>query len=222
MTEKWLQAHIYFTNEQFNDINKSDIRSVLKEVVKHCADFLNSKDMRKTYHYLIEGRTDEKPGVELLLRVEAKEGVDLDDIKEKVEGRIKEYEALTDGWKIDKDFDSPGHIRDFGQDGWELTKQLFEIGSEIAIGGQSKSFIKSGEFNRGKLIHCFLNQHLKSTVDEAEFHADCFVERLVVFRRYVLKDENSEFSIIEKHVDQILEKYLEKWNEYWEKEVKSK
>lgn len=43
-----------------------------------------------------------------------------------------------------------------------------------------------------------------------------------MFRRYALKNEVSDFSKIEKDADQIFEKYLEKWNEYWEDEVKSK
>jgi len=40
------------------------------------------------------------------------------------------------------------------------------------------------QFNIGKLVHCFLNQAGLSTIGEAEFHIDRFIERSLMARGY--------------------------------------
>jgi len=49
--------------------------------VKYCADKLESRQMRKTFHYLFEPRIDGKFGFEILFRIEARESVCLDEMK---------------------------------------------------------------------------------------------------------------------------------------------
>ena len=51
------------------------IKTILLEVIKHCVYDLRRRGLMKTYHYLFEPRVDEKPGLEVLFRVEAKEKV---------------------------------------------------------------------------------------------------------------------------------------------------
>lgn len=170
MVEQWLEGHIFFADNQANNHPH-----ILQEVVKYCADELESKNMRKTFHYLFEPRIDRKPGFEILFRIEAREDLDLDEIEKIVIERIDQFLHLIDGKRITRGYH--GEASGFGQDGWGLTKQLFEIGSEIAIGQLSGGFRKGEKFSPGKLVHCFLNQHM---VNEEMFHADKLVGRVLI------------------------------------------
>jgi len=170
LVEQWFEAHVFFADNQANNTPH-----ILQEIVKHCADELESKNMRKTFHYLFEPRIDRKPGFEILFRIEAKENIQLEDIEKIVIERIDQFLHLTDGKQITKDY--AGEAPSFGQDGWELTKQLFEIGSKIAIGQLTESFRKGEKFGPGKLVHCFLNQHM---VNEEMFHADKIIGRVLI------------------------------------------
>jgi hypothetical protein len=170
MVEQWLEAHIFFRNNQ-----EGNVPLVLQEVVRYCADDLESKNMRKTFHYLLEPRIDGKPGFEILFRIEVRENTNLDEIEKIVIKRIDQFLHLVDGKRITKGYH--GEAEGFGQDGWELTKQLFEIGSKIAIGQLSESFRKGEKFSPGKLVHCFLNQQM---INEEMFHADKLVGRVLI------------------------------------------
>lgn len=170
MVEEWLEAHIFFANNQANNAS-----SILQEVVKFLADDLDAKNIRKTYHFLFEPRIDGNPGFEILFRIESSESVSLNEIEEEVIAKIHQYSHLNDGYRITKNYH--GEADGFGQDGWELTKQFFEIGSKIAIGRLSPSFNKGDKFIPGKLIHCYLSQN---SVNEEVFHAIELVGRVLI------------------------------------------
>ncbi|MBO3842191.1 MAG: hypothetical protein FGF48_07225 [Candidatus Brockarchaeota archaeon] len=172
MVEKWLEAHIFFTDDQRNSIS-----IVLQEVVKYCADELKSRNMRKTFHYLFEPRIDNKPGFEILFRAEAQENISLDEMERIVRERIDHFLHLIDGEQITKGYHGEASDSEFGPDGWQLTKQFLEVGSEIAIGRFSAAFRKGEKFHPGKLVHCFLNQQ---RVDEEKFHADALIGRVII------------------------------------------
>ena len=70
-------------------------------------------------------------------------------------------------------------------------------------------------FNHGKLIHCFLNQHLLSIPGEANFHANCLMDRVFVERVVIPSNYNLKHSEIEKSARDILEKN----REYWENKL---
>lgn len=170
MVEEWLEVHIFFTSNQSNNVP-----IVLLKVVKYCADELQSRNMRKTFHYLFEPRIDRRTGFEMLFRIETRENISTDEIENIIIGRIEQFLNLIDGKQITKDYH--GEEDGFGQDGWQLTKQLFEMGSEIAIGRFSDTFRKDEKFNPGKLVHCFLNQQM---VNEEVFHSVELIGRAII------------------------------------------
>jgi len=170
MIEEWLEAHIFFTSNQIKIVP-----IILQEVVKHCADELQSRNMLKTFHYLFEPRIDRRDGFEMLFRIEARENISMDEIEKIIIGRIEQFLHLIDGKQITKYYH--GEEDGFGQDGWQLTKQLFEIGSKIAIGRLSDTFRKGEKFNPGKLVHCFLNQQM---VNEEVFHSVELIGRTII------------------------------------------
>ena len=172
MVEQWLEAHIFFTEDQ-----ASNVPLILQELVKYCADELESGNKRKTFHYLFEPRIDGNPKFEILFRIEAKENISLDEIEETVIERVDQFLHLVDGRQITREYHGEAGADGFGQDGWELTKQLFEIGSKIAIGRLSESFRKGEKFVPGKLVHCFLNQQ---RVNEEIFHAVQLIGRVMI------------------------------------------
>jgi hypothetical protein len=195
MVEQWLEAHIFFANNQANNVPL-----ILREIVKYCADEFESRKKRKTFHYLFEPRIDGKLGFEILFRIEMRESVNLDEMEEIVVGRIDRFLHLVDGKRITKGY--PGEVDGFGQDGWELTKQLFEIGSKIAIGKISENFRKGEKFTPGKLVHCFLIQHM---VNEEMFHAVELVGRVLIHLH-----SNTVTTEVENRARRLLEEALKK------------
>jgi hypothetical protein len=156
--------------------------------------------MRKTYHFLIEPRIDGKPGFETLFRIEAKDEACLHEVREMLVRRVSQFDHITDGKQITEGYH--GEAEDYGEDGWELTKQLFEIGSEISIGLLSDSFRKGKKLQSGKLVHCFL---LQQGVDEEAFHASALVGRVMVHLR-----NHSVSPEVEKRTRYLLEQALDK------------
>jgi hypothetical protein len=193
MVEKWLEVHIFFAENQSNNVP-----TILRDVVKHCADIFESEGKRKSFHYLFEPRIDGNPGFEILYRIEAKEDTSLDELEGTVTDRMKEFLQLVNGRRFTKDYH--GEATDFGEDGWELTKQLFEIGSEIAIGQLTADFRKGEKFLPGKLLHCFLNQN---SVNEEKFHATQLVGRTLI----TLKS-NSVTDEVENRARKLLEEAI--------------
>lgn len=196
MVERWLEAHIFFTNELIKNVQQ-----ILSNIIQYCADQLESKQMRKTFHYLFEPRIDGQEGIEILFRIEVRNNTSLKDVEKLISNRLSQLEHLIDGNKIIRDYQ--GEAIGFGEDGWELTKQMFEIGSKIAIGQTDAGFKKGEKFGQGKLIHCFLNQQM---INEAEFHADALVSRILVKLR-----SRSVTRDVETNIRNLIEATLNKW-----------
>jgi len=175
MTEKWLEAHILFSQHQ---TEFRTLKTVLLGVVKHCAHELRWRGLIKTYHYFFEPRVNGKPGVEVLFRVEAGENTSLDEIKDLITQRIEEFRGLVDDYVISEGYE--GEAEGYGKDGWLLAKKFFEIGSDIALAMYSEGLEKGEKFIPDKLIHCFLNQ---LAIDEERFYARRLVERCATMLR---------------------------------------
>lgn len=196
MTEVWLEVHLLLTDQQ-----RGNVPLILQEIVKYCADELKSRKMRKTFHYFFEPRIDGRPGFEILFRIEVMDYVDLNDVEKIITARINQYTNLIDGVLIKRNYH--GEVNDYGEDGWELAKLFFEIGSEIAIGMFSENFRKGRKFNVGKFVHCFLNQQ---GVDEEIFHANALIGRAMINLGVTSMTQE-----VEERVRKILERVLNEW-----------
>ena len=175
MTEKWLEVHILFSQHQ---ASSRTIKTVLLGVIKRCVHELRRRGLIKTYHYFFERRVDGKPGVEVLFRVEAKENVSLDEIKDLITQRIEEFRDLIDDYVLSEGYE--GEVEGYGRGGWLLAKKFFEIGSDIALAMYSEGLEKGEKFIPSKLVHCFLNQ---LAIDEERFYARRLVERCATMLR---------------------------------------
>lgn len=69
--------------------------------------------------------------------------------------------------KINTDYKD--EIENFGEDGWQIAKKIFEYTSRAAV------YIKEGKaknlFRERKFIHCFLNQCGYDSLNESAFHS---------------------------------------------------
>ena len=135
MSERWLEVHILFSQHQIRAI-----KTILLKVIKHCVYELRQRGLIKTYHYLFERRVDEKPGLEVLFRVESEENASLGEIKDLITQRIEQFRSLIDNYIVSEDYKS--EIGGYGKDGWILAKKFFEIGSDIALAIYSEDLDK--------------------------------------------------------------------------------
>lgn len=82
-----------------------------------------------------------------------------------------------------------GEETDYGKDGWEITKKLFEYGSRMVLTKNNPEADKGRKFTESKIVHCFLNAQGYSTsyrtiVDipvnrEMMFHLQNFIGNLI-------------------------------------------
>lgn len=99
---------------------------------------------------------------------------------------------VLQGNKIKIDTDYKDEIGNFGKDGWEIAKKLFEYTSRAAV------HIKTGRaqnlFRETKFIHCFLNQCGYDSLKESAFHSMASWQMLTKH----LREEMKEQTIVDK------------------------
>jgi len=185
MVEQWYVSHIFMKPETFQLARDR----VLLDAIKPAVEALEAKDLIQTFHFLFE------PNLEILFRVRLSDGTSMKDVKTIVDEKLGPIHDLCvkidpdDGYHGEGD---PTADWSFGTEGWLLTEKFLEYGSrvtllmrEVSMGRKLLSAARlDSQFNIGKLVHCFLNQAGLSTIGEAEFHIDRFVERNLIARGY--------------------------------------
>ncbi len=84
--------------------------------------------------------------------------------------------------------DYTGEQDQFGTEGWLYVQKMLEYASRISLlrretlAGQKPltACHLDRQYNEGKLVHCFLNAQGLSTLDEANFHNQANIERLLM------------------------------------------
>ena len=202
MVEQWYVSHIFMKPEAF----QKERDRVLLDAVKPAVDALETKGLIQTFHFLFE------PNYEVLFRVRLSEGASMKDVKAIIDEKFEPFKGL---WaKIDPEEGyhgegDPTADWSFGTEGWPLAEKFLEYGSRVTLlmreVGMSRKPISAGrldsQFNIGKLVHCFLNQAGLSTIGEAEFHIDRFVERSLMARGYY--DALDRLKKVEEQVRQL-------------------
>jgi hypothetical protein len=151
--------------------DESQMYKFLDDFIKYCDDYRYCE----TFHFFIEN-CDKKIDGCLELRMECSDRYSCQ--YPVCESR---YSADLASWLINQgDEFKPGvnikidtAYRDetgvFGEDGWQIVKELFEYMSRAAV------HIKTGKahnlFRETKFIHCFLNQCGYDSLKESAFHS---------------------------------------------------
>lgn len=146
---------------------------------------LEKESLISTFHFLFE------PNLEVLFRVHLKEDADLEKVKSIIFEKLKPIENLCS--KIDHDENyhgegEPDKEWSFGTEGWVLTQKFLEYGSRITLLMREIKMERKppsagrldSQFNEGKLVHCFLNQTGRNTVEEAHFYMDAYFGRMLI------------------------------------------
>jgi len=185
MVEQWYVSHIFMKPETF----QKERDRVLLDAVKPAVEALEAKGLIQTFHFLFE------QNLEILFRVRLAEGASMKDAKTIVEEKLGPIKELCVKIDPDEGYHGEGDPTadwSFGTEGWPLAEKFLEYGSrvtllmrEVRMGRKpiSAGRLKS-RFNIGTLVHCFLNQAGLSTIEEAGFHIDRFVERSLRDRGY--------------------------------------
>lgn len=184
MVEQWYVSHIFMKPETF----QKERDRVLLDAVKPAVGTLEAKKLIQTFHFLFEHN------FEVLFRVRLSEGASMKDVKAIIDEKLEPIKGLC--VKIVPQEDYPGEgdptAESFGTEGWLLEQKFLEYGGRITLLMREVSMgrkpISAGRvdslLNIGKVVHCFLNQAGLSTIGEAEFHIDRFVERSLMARGY--------------------------------------
>lgn len=202
MVEQWYVSHIFMKPENFQE----ERDRVLLDAVKPAVEALETKGLIQTFHFLFE------TNFEVLFRVRLSESASMKDVKAIIQEKLEPFKGL---WaKIDPEEGyhgegDPTADWSFGTEGWPLTEKFLEYGSRVTLlmreVGMRRRPISAGrldsQFNIGKLVHCFLNQAGLSTIGEAEFHIDRFIERNLMARGYY--DALKRLNKVEEQVRQL-------------------
>jgi hypothetical protein len=178
MVEQWYASHVLMKSDTFH----KDKDRVLMDAVKPAVEALEAKKLIQTFHFLFE------PNFEILFRVRLADGAKLEDVKSLVDEKLESIRNLCNRIAPDESYHGEGDPTadwSFGTEGWTHAQKLLEYGSRAAllereVETQRKPLTAGrldSQFNIGKMVHCFLNQHGLDTIREAQFHNDRFCER---------------------------------------------
>ena len=163
MAEEWVEAGIWFRNEVA-------LRDIVLGITKPIASRLRGEDWVRSFHYFFEDDPH------LLFRVEVGDDERVDVAKDLVKKVLDEdARQIIDEFDVDRPY--AGEAESYGENGWNIAKRVFELGSRMAISLFDEKFDRGKSFQQTKLIHCFLNPQ---GVQEADFHLDTFIGRVLI------------------------------------------
>lgn len=173
MDEIWLVVEIYPKEHVAQKID------LVLDFVRPTIENLDNEKLAETIHFLFE------PG-HLLFRARTSDTEKRDKVKSIVIENISKIKDTIRDVKCKEDY--RGEQEEFGIEGWIYVQKLFECASRISLlKRQTDAGLKpltacriDREYNYGKLVHCFLNAQGFSTADEAYFHYQRNIERLLM------------------------------------------
>lgn len=157
----WIEANIF--------VNEGKQNQVLLTFIKPLVQRLRSEFSITAYHFLHE------PNNEIRFRV-----FTTSENMEKIKGLIDQATTMeqVSGVRYPQ---TPyeGERQAFGEDGWITTYKFLEAGSDFALDLIDPNVRKGSHFNCIAFSHYFLNQTGKNQMEEASFHFQCSVERMM-------------------------------------------
>jgi len=191
MREIWLAVEIYL-----KDYVQQRIGMILN-FVKPTVEKLEDEGLTETFHFLFE------PG-HVLFRARTQDVEKRKKVKSIIDENLTKIKESID--KIEFKEDYTGEQDQFGTEGWLHVQKLLEYASRISLlkretlaGQKSLTDCRlDREFNDGKLIHCFLNAQGLSIREEAAFHNQANIERLL--RAYGFFDIAGRLQALERKV----------------------
>jgi len=117
-------------------------------------------------------------GIRLELRLELDERVSRDDLRDLVKAKLPSIADLVDIEKSNvEDFQPESKDDQYGIEGWEIAKRVFEYGSRLSFALDTPDFRRGRLLHQGKLFHCMLNSLSYGPTEERDFYLTQAVER---------------------------------------------
>jgi len=182
MSETWVEATLRLAK-----FDREGHKRLVLDFVKPVIKSLEEKRVLQTFHFLFES------GPRLLLRMQPKTRDNVDEIKQTVNKHLTNIRDYMVKESVQDPFTSyTGEAADFGEDGWTITKKIFEMGSRMGIAKLDPESKNGRKFVEVKLLHCFLNsighsilavkRQGKFVTSEAFFYLDSFIGRMLIIR----------------------------------------
>lgn len=155
------------------------------QIYKFLDDFIRFCDKHRyvTFHFFIENCTGIDDCLELRAEHDIVSHAYETELKELVEKQFEPLFFAEDGTKreiipyIEYDTSYCGETYNFGEEGWQIAKKIFEYTCRAAV------HIKIGRatklFRETKFIHCFLNQCRYDSLKESAFHSNAAWQMMV-------------------------------------------
>ena len=180
----WIEANIF--------VNEGTQNEVLLNYIKPLVQRLRTREFRiKAYHFLHE------PNNEIRFRVlTTARRVD------RIRGLIDNLQAREQVIAVrHPEIPYQGEREAFGEDGWKTTYKFFEAGSDFALDSIDPNVRKGSQFNGIAFSHYFLNQSGMNQFQEATFHFQCSMERmLVIIKDSYIKPLNEKIAQLEARI----------------------
>jgi len=156
MAEKWIETKIWFKEKILEKNDKySRLLNTFNKIIKE------NREKIIGFHYFFE------PNPDMLFRIELKDSTTHEQIENFIRNELNSLEFIE---KLEFNQKYIGEESSFGEEGWKIAKQFFEISSKFAISQVNPNFKTGKEYTDEKLIHCFCNQVHISYPKEVEFY----------------------------------------------------
>lgn len=198
----WHNARIFFSREFYTMDSTSRHSKLILDFIKPVTDYFKFKDLLKSFHFFYED-------YRLELRLELGDGVSRDEVNSIFRKYLTKVAELVDVAKSDiVNYQPEDRDDQFGVDGWEIAKKIFEYGSKLAIALRDVEVRKGQLFHEGKLIHCMLNSLNYDWHRERDFHIIKAVERETIIMSRELKVEPEDVNVEEakQHIKDYIDK----------------
>jgi len=198
----WHNVLLFFGQQFYATDSASRNSRLILGFIKPVTDYFKVRDLLKSFHFFYEGDR-------LELRLELGDGVSRDEVKSIFRKYLAKVIDLVDAAKSDIVNYQP-EVRDdqFGVDGWEIAKKVFEYGSKLAIAVRDVEFRKGKLLHEGKLIHCMLDSVGYDWRRERDFHIMEAIEREIVIMSHGrgMKPEDVNVEQAKQHIRDHMDK----------------
>lgn len=158
--------------------DEAQMYKFLDDWIKYCDDYKYCE----TFHFFIENCDKVDDCLELRMECSDRYSCQYPVCKSQYPADLTSWlinygDEFKSGVNIKVDTKYSDELGAFGEDGWEIAKELFEYTSRAAV------HIKTGKaqnlFREQKFIHCFLNQCGCDSLKESAFHSMAAWQMLV-------------------------------------------
>ena len=196
----WHNIILVFSKKFYTLDRESRHKRLILGIVKPLVDYFVSRRVLNSFHFFYEGNR-------LEIRLELSEDVHRNDVNNLFRKYVDNVADLIDADQSGI-ADYQPEVKEYGTDGWEIAKKMFEYGSRLAVGLVDSKFRKGELLRESKLIHCMLVSLGYDAREEKKFHIMCAIEReiIIMSQERRVKPENIDLEEAKQRVEEQIHK----------------